>query len=215
MNDNDIYKIISEELLKQNFEFTRYFLDRFTLIYENEKIKIERIDRDDGENIFVYVPIKNEPFYLRFCLNKKQQDIHDVDTEPGVKLFLWQTSELLSLKELVSIDELNPIKTWNLGDKHPRFSDLLMDNSGIKYEPNSEPDSLEDKISLLLNNIEKSRNVGLFFENEISFNIQCFIDYYYENQLLGNFILSRGIVKKMMQFNIEIEFNIAAWGKSF
>lgn len=213
MTDLEVYNIVAEEISQKNWEVTKQYLEIHSPIYNEGKIVISRIDREMPDFIIAYLPVQEEDLYFAVYIDPLKKAITYITTEAGNKVFLLAISTTLPLDKLQRMELLNPIKLWNKGDANKRYSYKKYEDSGIKYEPNPEPDEVEDKLRNLLNFLEQLEYPSCILMGNPSYHIQCFIDYHNGNQLLGTFCLDKSIMKRIAALDLDIEFNIAAWGK--
>lgn len=184
-----------QELLTPTWELTKQFLNTFDVEKDNGLPRIARIDTADSDGrVVVYVPIKNERFYLALYFDTIVQiELVDVGTEAGTDVYLWVYDSSKIIK-----DEF-PYRPIQIGDKNFTYS---LDSS--------EPDDFEDKLNQLLDKLEsdKIRFVEFSTKTHISLNIAY---YGYKDQMWG-IHLDKKTIKRLADLNIDFDFDIYAGG---
>ncbi|SFW75860.1 hypothetical protein [Chitinophaga sancti] len=65
MTDEQAIKIIENEFKQKTLAVTEQYLAIHSPIYTDNKIKIDRIDRESKDNLVIaYLPVLNESFYF-------------------------------------------------------------------------------------------------------------------------------------------------------
>ena len=195
MTIEKVREIAIQELLAPTWALTKQFLSTFQIEKQNEIPVIARIDTAGSDGRFVvYVPVKNERFYLAFYFDTIEQiELKDVGTEAGTNVYLWieDSSE-------ISKDDF-PYKPINNRGKGFTYS----------LDP-CEPDELEDKLNQLIDKLESEKERFLEFSNRtyISLNVAY---YGYKEQMWG-LHLDKKIIKRLADLNIDFDLDIYAGG---
>ncbi len=157
MENQEFIEKARAEILNPTFEITKQYLEVMEVELENGLPKVERINLDLSENIVaVYFPIKNERFFLEIHLTKKPKIEIDFSwVQSGHQVYLTAVSEELSFEELSADIEFGPLEGWSKEQLRP-VGGKPYSFSRISYEPiKSEAYGLEEKLSLLLTELEK------------------------------------------------------------
>jgi hypothetical protein len=215
MTDIELGELILEEFKNKHLGVTNSYLEIHEPIYENGKLRIDRIDREKKDQIVVaYVPVKDEYFFFAIYIDTKISEIFTISTESRNLVSLIFTSETMTSGELQSLTMLSCQECWNTGDKEPNKK-TIFHSSGIEFEPNPEPDEIEDKLEKLLAFIESDKEGIIALSNKAKGFIHVLMDFHYGNHLLGGLCLKSEVIKRIGALNISVDFQITAWGKSF
>lgn len=153
MTDTEISNLIAKEFNEKNLALTKQYLEIHQPVYENDKLKIERIVRRN-DIIVAYLPVKDEYFYFTVIIKAKIQEVFRIDTEPRNLVSLIFTSEHKTSAELQKFTSLKNQESWNIGDKIPHRKRNYT-NSGIEFYLPKEPGTFEEKLHNLLHFAEK------------------------------------------------------------
>jgi len=215
MTDKEIEELISSELALKTLGVTEQYLEILELVYENDTPKISRIDREDKDGlIIVYLPVKNEYFYLAIYINPREKQIQNVSTESRNKIVLRVDSEITSLEYLQSLTLIRANKVWKKGEFWPN-NRRIYKSSGFEIEPNPEPDEFEDKLEKLLVYLSNYKEDIITLKENADVWIQVTMDFHNGNQLLGNVFLGSKNLQGLNDLNLEVSFDFAAWGNGF
>ena len=207
MTTDEIPLLVQQELHSKTFGITEQYLEILSPIYEDQKLKIDWVDRDkeDGSTV-VYIPV-DEYFSLAVMLDEETEEILGITTESRNHVSLRVTSEPQSSKELMSLTKLKPTRFWDKGD-YKLNKRLRYDFSCIEFTPNPEPDEVEDKIEKLLSYLESDKK-GILSLPPNAY-IQVVMDFHYGNQLLGDLTLKRKTLQRLSDLQLEISFDFTA-----
>ncbi|QIL38882.1 DUF4279 domain-containing protein [Pedobacter sp. HDW13] len=215
MTDEQVTILIEEEFKEKTFAVTEQYLEIHQPIYLDNKLKIERIDRDRSDNIIVaYLPILNERFYFAVYLNGKSGEIINIETEPYHCVYFFVTSEKLTAAELKSMTTLAISTSWNKGDLKPNGRSTYQ-VSALKIMPNTEPDEFEDKLDNLLTCLEKDKAGITELVSKAKGYIQVAMDIHNGNGLIGGPHLDKKSIARMSDLGLSIDFDLYVGGKSF
>lgn len=214
MKDKIIKKAI-EEIEQRNFGVTKQFLDIHSVVYENGKPKIAKIDTED-EAVIVYFPIENESFFFTVYLNTKPDiKVCWTNSEAGSGVYFRATSDTLTLNELKSMTNLSPTTGWSIGDW--RLNKKSQYNfSSFAFEPTHErAGKLEKKISELLDKIEQDvEGVKRLAENANAL-IQVHWYCHNGNGMLGGIAIDKATIQRIANLGLEIDFDLYTGGLPF
>ncbi|CAN5697301.1 hypothetical protein BH11BAC3_BH11BAC3_23720 [soil metagenome] len=215
MTDLEISKIILKEFNEKTLAMTSQYLEIHEPVYENEQLRIDRIDREKNDDTLIaYLPVKNEYFFFAVYLNKKTGEIFSIGTESRNLVSVIFASENMTGEELKSLTKLNCQESWSKGDKIPKKK-ATYTFSGIEFYPNPEPDEFEDKLDKLLTFIEADREGILLISKKSKGYIHVLMDFHYGNQLLGAMSIEAETLKRISSLNLSMDFQITAWGNGF
>lgn len=213
MTDTEIANLIAREFNEKNLALTEQYLQIHQPVYENDKLKIERIVREN-DIIVAYLPIKDEYFYFTVIIKTKKQEVFRIDTEPRNLVSLIFASEHKTCEELQEFTNLKYQESWNIGEKMPHRKRNYT-NSGIEFYLPKEPGTFEEKLHNLLHFVQEDFK-GMQALSEVSKGyVHVIIDYHSGNQLLGGHVINAALIQNMSALNLSIDFQIAAWGESF
>src|SRR5690349_18810622 len=118
MTDEQIIAMIEDEFSQKTLGVTEQYLNIHSPVYVDNKIKVDRIDREsEDEYIVAYLPVQDERFYFAVYINTKTNEITSVTTEAFHQVYFRTTSESLMADELKAMTHLTPTTTWNKGDR--------------------------------------------------------------------------------------------------
>lgn len=156
-NEQKYIEVATDEILNPTLEVTKQYLEVCELEYENGKPKVVRINEDYFEDrIAVYFQVKDERYFIEVqLLTKPKIEVYFVWTESAHRVYFTATSKTKSFQELSSFINLKPLKGWSIGERK-NFKGKENDFSRVSYEPiENEAYSLDEKLVLLLNELEK------------------------------------------------------------
>lgn len=215
MTDQYLTEIIEREFKDKTLGVTAQYLEIHAPIYVDNKIKIERIDRNNKhELIIVYLPVVNERFYFAVYIDTDTGEITNIGTEPYHRVYFIATSETLTAEELKAMTILAPTEIWNLGDFRNNGKRKYT-YSGIKFLINPEPDEFEDKLKNLLNFLEQDREGITTLTQNANGYIQVVMDIHNGNGLLGGPFIDAKTVNRMSNLSLSIDFDLYAAGNYF
>lgn len=215
ISDLTIQALITEEFKLKDLGVTNQYLEIMEVYYNDDEPRIGRIDREGTDGVVIaYLPIVDEQFYLAIYIDEIQQEIFNIGTESKNKVVFRATSEACSMDELASFTKL-PVQTkWNKGELKPNKK-VVNKFSCIEIELNPEPDSVEDKLTKLLELLVQDKaGIPKLVANANGY-IQIYMDFHNGNQLLGGLSLSKEHVQRMAELNLGFDVDVAAWGKPF
>lgn len=215
ISDSTIQALITEEFKLKDLGVANQYLEIMEVYYNDDEPRIERIDREGTDGIIIaYLPIVDEQFYLAVYIDEVQEEIFNIGTESRNKVVFRATSETCSMNELVSFTNLPVLTKWNKGELKPNKK-VGNKFSCIEIEPNPEPDSVEEKLTKLLELLAQDKAGIAELAANANGYIQIYMDFHNGNQLLGGLSLSKAHVQRMAELNLGFDVDIAAWGKPF
>lgn len=215
MADSLIIQKATEELETKPLGVTEQFLKIHQVVYENDKLKVARVDREneDGTAI-VYFPVKDEKFYLAVYLDTEPEvSVRHVNTESYNSVYFKATSEVYNFDELSKMTKLKSTGGNNKGDNRGR--NALWKHSSIFFEPNPEADEFEDKLRKLLDFLEQDKDGIATLVNKADGYIQVASTFHNGNTTLGGHQLDKSIIKRMANLNLAIDFDLYADGNFY
>ncbi|HEY0652172.1 MAG TPA: DUF4279 domain-containing protein [Chryseosolibacter sp.] len=215
MQDVQIIQLVEAEFRSPALSVTRQYLDIHSAVYENGKLTVLRIDREDEANSFVtvYLPVQDEKFYFAAYIDLIQEEVARVVTEPHHDVYFRATSESYSINELRALTTLAPTDFWNKGDLKPR-SKGSYGFSQFKLLPNPEPDAFEDKLEKLLNRLEEDKQGVKQLAQKADGYIQVYSNVHNDNGMIGGYHLDAWLIKRLSNLELAIDFNVRVSGKS-
>ncbi len=150
----------TEEILNPRFEITTQYLDVCELEYEDGKPKVARVNYNYfDEMVAVYFKVKDDNYFIGVHLTKSPKvEVNFIWTESAHKVYLTATSKEKCFRELASYIKLQPLEGWSVGERE-RFKGKDNDFTRLSYEPiKNEAYSLEEKLELLLLDLEKDKD---------------------------------------------------------
>ena len=212
MTDEQISRIIEEELKLKTLGVTEQYLEVHNVVYKNNKAIIERIDRERGDNtIIVYLPVAGETFYFAAYIDPETKTVSGFHTEANYRVYFKATSETMTLPELSSLTKLKPTESWNKGDIRTNTNSKLK-FSLISFFPNPEPDEFEDKLNKLMDFLEQDIQGIKALISQASGCIQAAITYHDANGMLGGPTIDARSIKRMNDLGLEINFDLYVEG---
>lgn len=214
MTDEQAITLIEKELQDKTFGVTEQYLEIHTPIYLNNKLQIERIDRDCDKFIIAYLPIRDERFYFAVYIDSDSGEIINIGTEPHHRVYFFATSESLSETDLKAMCSLSVDESWNKGDlkKNGRSTHKF---SALKIMPNSEPDEFEDKLDKLLTYLETDKKGISQLVEKAEGYIQVAMDIHNGNGMIGGPNISKESITRMHNLKLSINFDLYVGGNSF
>ena len=214
MTDKEVAQLVEKEFTEKTLGVTEQYLDIHQPIYKNGQLVIDRIDRESADKIIAYLPVDGEYFFFAVYIDIASKEIFSIGTESGNIVSLIATSETLSSNDLQSFIKIKASERWDKGDLRPNKK-LKYNFSGIGFNPNPEPDEFEDKLKKLLIFLQQDKaGVRDLVANSNTF-IRVIMDFHRGNQLLGGAVLNSENIKHIADLNLEVSFEITAWGEPF
>jgi hypothetical protein len=217
MADTLIIEKAIEEVETKTLGVTEQFLAIHKLVYIDNKPKVARVDIDKVDEAIVYFNIEDEKFFLAVYVDLKPNvSVRWTNTEPYHSVYFRASSEILSLNGLSALTVLTITKGRNKGDqKNPDSGKIVWKESSIFIEPNPEADEFEDKLTKLLDYLERD-NAGIEqLVSNANGHIQVYSSFHNGNKLIGGHHLDKGHIKRLGKLNLEIDFDISANGNFF
>lgn len=215
MSDEQIIELINKELREKTLGVTEQYLETHSPVYINQKVSIERVDREGNDGVIVaYIPVVEASFYLAVCIDDQANEIFNIYSEPYNRVYFRATSELLSEIELKSISKLITTDSCNKGDLK-RNGKVKYKYSYISFLPNPEPDSFEDKLRKLLDYLERDKDGIKRLVNEADGYIQVAMNIHNANGMIGGPAIDRDTIKRMSDLGLGIDFDLYIEGNTF
>ncbi len=210
-----IEKAIGEIYLKE-FGATKQLLEIHEVVYENDKPKVLRIDRESNDgSVIVYFPIKGQKFYLALWLDIEPQiSVRHVNTEYYNSVCLKVTSNHCSFQGLSAFTKLKATSGWSKGDIR-KTEKSVHNSTALYFEPNPEPDEFTDKLKKLLDFLDQDREGVAKLVEKAYAQIQVVTIFHNGNTMLGGHHLDLLTIKRIAAFNLEIDFDLYAEGNFY
>jgi hypothetical protein len=215
MTDQQTIELIEKEFKEKTLGVTKQYLEIHSPIYADNKLKVDRIDRDGkNEMIIAYLPVLDEKFYFAVYIDTKTNEITGVGTEAYHRVYFRATSETLSADELKAMTRLTPTEFWNKGDlrKTGKSNHTF---SNFKILPNPEPDEFEDKLKKLLDFLEQDKDGIKQLVDNANGYIQVAMDIHNANGMIGGHNIDTDDIKRMNDLGLSINFDLYVGGNSF
>lgn len=215
MTDQQIIDLIEKEFKEKTLGITEQYLLIHSPIYIDNKLKVDRIDRDtrDGYSI-VYLPVHDEHFYFVVYINTKTKEVINVGTEAYHRVYFRATSEKLSADDLKAMTYLTPTEFWNKGD-HRKNRKSNHTFSSFVILPNPEPDEFEHKLKKLLDFLEQDKaGIRSLVENAYGY-IQVAMNIHNANGMIGGPSIDIDDIRRMSDLKLSISFDLYVSGNSF
>ncbi|OQP57939.1 hypothetical protein A3860_39680 [Niastella vici] len=215
MTDDQAIAIIESEFKQKTLGVTEQYLEIHSPIYTDNKIKVDRIDRESKDgSIIAYLPVLSERFYFAVYIDTKTNKVTGVGTEAYHRVYFRATSETLTVEELKEMTNLTPTETWNKGDLRKRGkSNHTFSNFTIL--PNPEPDEFEDKLKKLLDHLEQDKDGIKRLVDNANGYIQVAMDTHNGNGMIGGPNIDTTDIRRMNEFGLSINFDLYVGGNSF
>ena len=215
MTDQQAIELIENEFKEKTLGVTEQYLEIHSPIYIDNKLKVDRIDRDTKDDyIIAYLPVVDERFYFAVYINITTKEVTGVGTEAYHRVYFRATSENLSVDDLKAMTSLTPTEFWNKGDlrKNGKSNHTF---SNFKILPNPEPDEFEDKLKKLLDFLEQDKDgIKRLVQNANGY-IQVAMDIHNANGMIGGHNIDTDDIKRMNDLKLSINFDLYVGGNSF
>ncbi|MGC1631324.1 MAG: DUF4279 domain-containing protein, partial [Gelidibacter sp.] len=215
MTDQQAIALIEKEFKKKTLGATEQYLEIHSPIYTDNKLKIDRIDRETkDEYIIAYLPVLDERFYFAVYINTTTGEITSVGTEAFHRVYFRATSETMPADELKAMTVLTATEFWNKGDlrKNGKSKHTF---SNFKILPNPEPDEFEDKLKKLLDFLEQDKEGIKRLTNNADGYIQVAMDIHNGNGMIGGHNIDVDDIRRMNDLGLSINFDLYVGGNSF
>ncbi|MDE3237137.1 MAG: DUF4279 domain-containing protein [Bacteroidota bacterium] len=216
MTDSIIIEKAINEIFIKEFGTTEQLLEIHEVVYENEKPKVLRVDKESSDGTaIVYFPLKDEKFYLAIWLDTEPEvNVRSVTTEYFNSVYLNVTSDHFSFQELAKMTKLQMTGGWNKGDIR-KSGKSTYNFTALHFEPNPEPDEFNDKLKKLLDFLDQDNEGVTKLIDQADAQIQVVTIFHNGNTILGGHHLNKSIIKRLASYNLEIDFDLYAEGKFF
>ncbi|HBI00702.1 MAG TPA: DUF4279 domain-containing protein [Flavobacterium sp.] len=215
MTDQQAIELIEKEFKEKTLGVTEQYLEIHSPIYADNKLKVDRIDRDRKDEIIIaYLPVLDERFYFAVYIDTKTNEVTGVDTEAYHRVYFIATSEILSADTLKAMTHLKPTEYWSKGDlrKSGKSNHTF---SCLKFLPNPEPDEFEDKLKKLLNLLEQDKiGIKQLAEKAKGF-ISVAMDIHNGNGMIGGHTIDINDIRRMNELGLSISFDLYVGGNNF
>ena len=217
MTDQQVIELIEKEFREKTLGVTGQYLEIHSPIYSDNKIKVDRIDREgkdynQDELIVAYLPVLDEKFYFAVYINPKEKEVLGVDTEAWHRVYFRATSDL-SIDELKSMTSLKPTEFWNKGDLSQYGRRYTF--SSFKILPNPEPDEFEDKLKKLLAVLEQDKDGVKRLVDKAHGYIQVAMNFHNGNGMIGGPNIDTDAIRRMSDMGLSINFDLYVDGNKF
>ncbi len=215
MTDQQLIELIENEFKEKTLGATEQYLEIHSPIYIDNKLKVDRIDRDTEDSyIIAYLPVVDERFYFAVYINTTNKEVIGVGTEAYHRVYFRATSENLSVDELKAMTNLKPTEFWNKGDlrKNGKSNHKF---SNFKILPNPEPDEFEDKLKKLLDFLEQDKDGVKRLVDKANGYIQVAMDIHNVNGMIGGHSIDTDNIRRMNDLKLSINFDLYGGGNRF
>ncbi|MCD1118457.1 DUF4279 domain-containing protein [Chryseobacterium turcicum] len=215
MTDQQAIELIEKEFKERILGVTEQYLEIHNPISIDNKLKIDRIDRDRKDEIIIaYLPIVDERFYFAVYIDTKAHEITGIGTEAFHRVCFRATSEALTVDDIKAMTHLMPTEFWNKGDLKPNGKSNHTFSS-FKILPNPEPDEFEDKLKKLLDFLEQDKDGIKQLTEKAEGYIQVTMDIHNANGMIGGHNIDTNNIRRMNDLKLSINFDLYVGGKSF
>jgi hypothetical protein len=215
--DNLIIDLAFDEIKNKSIGFTAQFLDVHKLVYENEKPVIVKIDKNRKKgSVVVYFKVTDVKFYfVLYFKTENEIQLLGSNAHPYISISLKADSKTLSLNELSRFCKLKYSIGKNKGDKKVQGSSVEWRESRIIYEPFLEPDDFDRKLENTIEYLETDKEGVIKLADNGRGHIGIVIDFYISNSMLGGFTINKVFMKRLLDLNLNIDFDMYATGIPF
>jgi len=215
MTDEQVMAIIENEFKQKTLGVTEQYLEIHSPIYADNKIKVDRIDRESEDDLVIaYLPVLGERFYFAVYIDVKTNKVIGLDTEASHWVYFRATSKSLTADELKEMTILPPTEIWNKGDfKKNGKSNYTFSNFAI--QPNPEPDTFEDKLKKLLDHLEQDKDGIKRLVNNANGYIQVAMNIHNANGMIGGPNIDTIDIRRMNELGLSINFDLYVGGNKF
>ncbi|AZB30756.1 DUF4279 domain-containing protein [Chryseobacterium balustinum] len=215
MTEQQVIELIQKEFKEKTLGVTKQYLEIHSPIYADNKLKIDRIDRDRTDNLIIaYLPVLDEKFYFAVYIDTKSNEVISIDTEAYHQVYFRATSETLSSDELKVMTRLTPTELWNKGDlRKSGKSNYTFSNLTIL--PNPEPDEFEDKLKKLLDFLEGDKEGIKQLVEKADGYVQVAMEIHKGNGMIGGHNIDTDNIRRMNDLGLSINFDLYVAGNSF
>jgi len=218
MNNANLIDIALREIKDKAWGVTKQFLEVHELIYNESKPVISLFHKDDfSGDVVIYFAVRDEPFFFRISVSKGEEpEIKWIDTEANTSIFLRCDSDELGSVEILKMTNLISYKVRDKGDHrgNPKLN-AQWKSTTVFFEPNPGPGSFEDKLSKLLSYLETDKKGVSDLVSRAKGYIQCVIEFHNGNTMLGGPHLTLLDLKRIVDLDLEIDFDLYATGNFF
>ena len=216
MTDQEIIETATKEIESKSWGVTEAFLEIHSLAYQDGKLAIVRIDRDNPDGSAVaYIPVQEEKFYLAVTVAANPTpSVIGIAPEPYSSVYFQAHSTTLDFAQLSALSHLTPNGGWNKGDKRGQGSALYR-QSCVRFEPNPEPDAFDDKLDKLLKYLEGDAEGVKRLVAAAEGYIQVAMIFHNGNTMLGGAAINKESVKRMADLNLAVDFDLYAEGNFY
>ncbi|MFC6267855.1 DUF4279 domain-containing protein [Frigoriflavimonas asaccharolytica] len=213
MREEQLIEIIQHELIDKTWGITEQILKIHSPDYIDDKIQFANVVEFENE-ITVYLPIKDEKFYLIFYIDSIKNEIIGISTEAYISIYFKATSENLTINELKNCTSIEISKGWNKGD-HRKFGIGNYNFSCIIIKPNVKPSTFQIKLSEIINLLNQDKK-GIKKLSEIANGyIQVVMEFHDGNGMIGGPNLSSLNLKLLHELGLSIDFDLYTAGNRF
>jgi hypothetical protein len=215
MTDEQAIAIIENEFKQKTLGVTEQYLEIHSPVYADNKIKVDRIDREGKEGVIIaYLPVLHERFCFAVYIDPKTNKVTGVETEAYHQVYFRATSETLTAEELKEMTSLTPTESWNKGDIRKRGKSNYTFSNFIIL-PNPEPDEFEDKLKKLLDHLEQDKDGIKRLVDKANGYIQVAMDIHNGNGMIGGPNIDIINIKRMDALELSINFDLYVAGNKF
>lgn len=215
MTDLQAIELIEKEFKDKTLGVTELYLEIHCPIYTENKLKIDRLDRDRKDEIIIaYLPVLDEKFYFAVYIDTKTNKVLSVGTEAYHRVYFIVTSDTLSADDLKATTRLTPTEFWNKVDLR-KSENSNHTFSKLTFFPNPEPDEFEDKLKKLLDFLEQDKNGIKQLTEKADGFIQVTMDFHNANGMIGRHIIDEDDIRRMNELGLSISIDLYVGGNTF
>ena len=215
MRDEQVILLIEKEFKEKTLAVTEQYLKIHSPIYDGNKLKIDRIDRDKDDGVIItYLPVLKEKFYFAVYIDTKKKGVCGFGTEADNQVYFRATSENFSADELRAMTNLVPTLYWNIGDLK-KYGTGSYTFSNFEIVPNPEPDEFEDKLKKLLSVLEQDKEGIKQLVKKANGYIQVAMDMHNGNGMIGGPTIDNDDIQRMNDLGLSLNFDLYVGGDSF
>lgn len=214
MNDLQLIELIEKEFKEKRLGVTEQYLEIHSPIYVNDKIKVDRIDRDRMDKLIIaYLPVLEEKFYFAVYIDTNLNEITNIGTEANIRVYFRADSDKFTLDELAKMTNLKSTRGRSIGDE--RRKGIFWKESTIFYEADLNPDEFEDKLNKLLDFLEQDKDGVKCLVEKADGYIQVAMEIHNGNGMIGGPHIDKNVMRRINDLNVSMNFDLYVGGSIF
>ena len=214
MENNAIIAAAVAEIEHPVFAATEQFLEIHQIKRDNGIPVVVSIRPCEEDTVIVYFAVEKELFYFAVNLTVPKLEVCGTGSVAWHRLYLYASTENLTLQQLKALTTLSPTEVWQVGDRMG-IGTLIHNDDGFICEPYPAPADFDTKLDSLLDFLEQDSTGVQALVDQADAHVWAATGFHNGNSMLNGLHLSKAHVQRLAALNLEIVFDLYAEGNPY